>query len=142
MLTIETFLEIIWKRTMTVIIFVVTVLTPFNMITVLTPFTLTFACSTMNFHAVAWNGYLTDTSVSERMSDFRYSTNELWPWRRKLREKLYKAKVITERGEMRASLKEASDVISTSLAALQVRTYTHWHFVSCDQMPVLIIKYR
>ncbi|KYQ49440.1 hypothetical protein ALC60_11546, partial [Trachymyrmex zeteki] len=32
---------------------------------------------------------------------------------------LRKAKVITERGEMRASLKEASDVISTSLAALQ-----------------------
>lgn len=37
-----------------------------------------------------------------------------------------RAKVIAAEGEMRAchSLKEASDVISTSLAALQVRTYS------------------
>jgi erythrocyte band 7 integral membrane protein len=44
------------------------------------------------------------------------------------------AKVITAEGEMRAShsLKEASDVIFTSLAALQVRT-AYSYFVSCKQ---------
>lgn len=54
-----------------------------------------------------------------------------------------RAKVIAAaEGEMRAchSLKEASDVISTSLAALQVRTYTRRYFVSYDYTLTLIIK--
>lgn len=45
-----------------------------------------------------------------------------------------RAKVIAAEGEMRACLKEAGDVISTSPAALQIRTYQY--FVS------LAIRYR
>lgn len=49
-----------------------------------------------------------------------------------------RAKVIAAEGEMRACLKEASDVISTGPAALQIRVYSPVFLVRST----LIIKHR